>query len=232
VAEDLLVDIVWDGITRAETLHEEAAQIRQTLADAAKSFNWPGVFDLLSEHEDLVNTTRPGGSSLYAPLHQAAHSGAPVEVAQRLIKMLARRTLQNARGERPVDIAERRGHRHLLGVLAPEHKHHVPAGVLLTIQSHFHAVIRGRIDPATSGPRAEAAGVRAAAGAGSPAHVVPRAGHVRRVQLPPGVLWRRGGSFRPASIESVASTACLPSAWLRPGKTPNLNPYCTGFMNW
>lgn len=55
-------------------------------------------------------------------------------------------TLQNARGERPVDVAERQGHRHLLDVLAPEPKHYVPFGVLLKIQAHFHAVIRGRID--------------------------------------------------------------------------------------
>jgi hypothetical protein len=140
------MDIVWDGITRADTLHEGAAQVRHALADAAKSYNWSRVFELLSEHSELVNTTRPGGSSLYAPLHQAAHGGAPVEVARRLIGMLAFRTLQNARGERPVDVAERQGHRHLLAVLAPDHKHHVPVGVLLKIQSHFHAVIRERID--------------------------------------------------------------------------------------
>ena len=48
--------------------------------------------------------------------------------------------------ERPVDVAERCGHRHLLGVLTPEHNHDVPSGVLLKIQSHFHKVIRGRID--------------------------------------------------------------------------------------
>jgi len=140
------VDIVWDGITRPEMLHAEAAQIRHTLADAAKNCIWPRVFDLLAEHTNLVNTTRPGGSSLYAPLHQAAYGGAPVEVAQRLIDMFAWRTLQNARGERPVDVAERRGHRHLLGVLAPKYKLLVPAGLLLKIQSYFHAVIRGRID--------------------------------------------------------------------------------------
>ena len=93
------MDIVWDGITRAESLPEGAAQIRHALADAAKSYNWPRVFELLSEHKDLVNTTRPGGSSLYAPVHQAAHGGAPVEVAQRRIGLLAWRTLQNARGE-------------------------------------------------------------------------------------------------------------------------------------
>ena len=140
------MDIVWDGITRAETLTPEAVHIRNTLADAAKSYKWLRMFELLLEHRDLVNTTRPGGSSLYAPLHHAAHGGAPVDVVQGLIDMLAFRTLQNARGERPVDVAERRGHAHLLGFLAPEYKHHVPPGVLLKLQSHFHVVIRGRID--------------------------------------------------------------------------------------
>jgi hypothetical protein len=146
VAEGFRVDIVWDGITRAETLNEGAAKVRHALADAGKSYNWPWVVELISEHKELVNTTRPDGASLYAPLHQAAHGGARVEVAQRLIGMLAWRTLQNARGERPVDVAERHGHRHLLGVLAPDLKRFVPAGVLLKIQSHFHAVIRERID--------------------------------------------------------------------------------------
>lgn len=140
------MDIVWDGITQADTLSEAAVQHRNVLADAAKSYNWPVVFNVLSEHPELVNTTRPGGSSLYAPLHQAAHGGAPVEVVQRLIGLLAWRTLQNACGERPVDVAERQGHRHLIGVLTPEYKHHVPTGVLLKIQAHFHAVIRERID--------------------------------------------------------------------------------------
>lgn len=140
------MDIVWDGITRPESLHEEAVQMRHALADAAKSYNWPRVFELLSEHKDLINTTRLGGSSLYAPLHQAAHGGAPVEVAKQLIGMLAWRTLQNARGERPVDVADRRGQTHLLDVLAPEYKHMIPIGVLLAIQRHFHAVIRDRIE--------------------------------------------------------------------------------------
>lgn len=144
--EGIYVDIVWDGITRAETLWSEAVRLRNALADAAKNYQWPRMLELLSKYGDLVNTTRPGGSSLFTPLHQAAHGGAPVEVVQRLIDMCAFRTVQNARGERPVDVAERRGHRHLLGVLAPEYKHHVPAGVLLKLQSHFHVVIRGRID--------------------------------------------------------------------------------------
>ena len=140
------MDIVWDGITRAGALKDDAAQNRHALADAAKSYNWPRVFDLLAEAEELVNTVRPDGLSWYAPLHQAAHGGAPIEVTQRLIGMRAFRTLQNARGERPVDVAERQGHRHLLDVLAPQYKHRVPIGVLLKVQVHFHQVIRGRVD--------------------------------------------------------------------------------------
>lgn len=133
----------WDGITRKETLKEDVAQMRQSLADAAKNYDWPRVLEL-AKYSDLVNTTRPSGSSLYTPLHQAAHGGAPIEVVEKLIEYGALRTMQNARGERPVDIAESKGHRHLLDVLCPQYKHHVPLGVLLKIQSNFHTVINER----------------------------------------------------------------------------------------
>lgn len=69
------MDIVWDGIARAETLNEDAVETRHALADAAKRYNWPRVLRLIAEHQELVNTCRPGGSSLYAPSHQAAHGG-------------------------------------------------------------------------------------------------------------------------------------------------------------
>jgi len=140
------MDIVWDGITRTETLSEDAARIRHALADAAKLCHWPRILELICRNRELINTSRPDGSSLNAPLHQAAAGGAPVEVVQELIGMLAWRTLQNARGERPVDVAERLGHRHLLGLLTPEYKRHVPMGVLLKMQAHFHAVIRDRAE--------------------------------------------------------------------------------------
>ena len=139
------MDIVWDGTTQAETLYFLAATAHSALADAAKTYNWPRVFELISEHREFVNSCRPGGKSLFAPLHQGAHAGAVVEVVHRLIELGAWRTLQNARGERPVDVAERQGHHHLREVLKPVLKHRVPHGVLLRIQSHFHDVIRGRI---------------------------------------------------------------------------------------
>jgi len=140
------MDVVWNGVTRAEALKDWAAINRSELADAAKVGNWTRVFDLISEDQQLVNCSRPGGKELFAPLHQAAHLGASEEVVQRLIELGAWRTLQNARGERPLDVAERKGRQRLLEVLQPVLKHKVPIGVLLKIQSYFHETIRGRID--------------------------------------------------------------------------------------
>jgi hypothetical protein len=137
------MDTVWDGITKPETLPPEATAVRQQLADAAKAYDWTRTLELL-EDTRLVNATRPGGHSLYAPLHQAAHGGAPVEVVERLLALGAWRTLQNANGERPVDVAERRRHRHLLPILQPQVRRQVPHGILQKVQQHFHGVIRGR----------------------------------------------------------------------------------------
>ena len=138
------MDATWDGITRTETLNEWAAKARIALADAAKGYDWPRVFEVLSEHQEFVNSWRPDGKSMYAPLHQAAHGGASEDVVQRLLQLGAWRSLQNARGERPVDVATKRGHAHLLSVLEPQYKRLVPLGILLKIQAHFHAVIRER----------------------------------------------------------------------------------------
>ena len=136
--------VIWDGITRKETLSAEATALRDALADAARQYRWSDVFRILADHPHWVNASRPGGPSWYAPLHQAADAGAPIEVVQRLLRVCAWRTLQNACGERPVDIAERKQRRHLLQILTPEPRHRVPPGVLRKIQDHFHDVIRGR----------------------------------------------------------------------------------------
>jgi hypothetical protein len=140
-----MMSATWDGIVSSEMLHENQVRVRQSLADAAKKYDWPSVLAILGSHQTLVNTTRPGGSSLYAPLHQAAHGGAPVEVVLKLVELGAWRTLQNSRGERPLDVARKRGHSHLDGLLAPVMKRNVPLGILLKMQFHFHAVIRERV---------------------------------------------------------------------------------------
>jgi hypothetical protein len=52
--------------------------------------------------------------------------------------------LRNARGETPSNIANKHGHQHLRGVLAPEYKRELGLETLAEVQRHFHAVIRGR----------------------------------------------------------------------------------------
>lgn len=140
------MDTVWDGVTRADSLSEDAANARLRLADAARSGDWPTVLEILTTNSEFINSCRPGGKSSYAPLHQAAYGGAPADIVGQLIEQGAWRTLQNARGERPLDVAERKGHRWLQEILTPKLNHTVPIGVLLRIQSNFHEVIRGRID--------------------------------------------------------------------------------------
>jgi len=139
-------DPVWDGVTRADTLKPQATAARHRLADAAKAYDWQTVLALLGQDNQLINTTRPGGESLYTVLHQAAHGGVPVEIVAQLLSLGAWRTLRCAQGDRPLDIAERLGHRHLGALLAPVLRRDVPLEALQQIQQHFHAVIRERAD--------------------------------------------------------------------------------------
>jgi hypothetical protein len=62
----------------------------------------------------------------------------------RLIALGAWRGLRNAAGERPVDVAKRRSHIHLLRILEPPRHVDVAPEVLRRIQVYFHAVIRVR----------------------------------------------------------------------------------------
>ena len=143
--EDLSVDLVWDGTTQSATLSEAALKVRQELADAAKQTDWAQVLTLVSGDEQLVNSVRPDGRSGFTPLHQAAYGNAPLGVIHRLISMNAARTVQNANGERPIDVADRRGHQHLLEALSPHLRHNIPHGILRRIEENFHAVVAGRV---------------------------------------------------------------------------------------
>lgn len=138
------MDVVWDGTTRVETLHKESAKECIALADAAKAGHWKKVLEIVTDSPKLVNCSRPGGHSFYAPLHQAAYHGATLDLVERLLRLGAFRTLRNARGERPLDVAARRGHAHLAQALQPEVRHFVPEGVLRKIEANFHSVIVGR----------------------------------------------------------------------------------------
>jgi hypothetical protein len=139
-----MTEIAWDGITRAETLHNAQVEIRHALAGAAQNNQWPSVVKLLEGNPELINSSFLDDASYFSPLHQAAHSGASVVVIQQLIRLGAWRTLQNAWGERPVDVANRLQHTDIVAALAPEFTHDIPHGVLIKIQAHFHALISRR----------------------------------------------------------------------------------------
>lgn len=94
--------------------------IRHQLADAAKAYNWQTVLELLNSHPDLINSTRPGGESLYTPLHQAAHGNAPLEVIQKMLDMGASLKIKNIDDARPIDIAKQKGYQHLIQILDPD----------------------------------------------------------------------------------------------------------------
>lgn len=140
------MSVNWDGMTQPKTINEPWLQSRIELADAAKTGDWTKVMTVLEKYPEMANVSRPGGKSLFAPLHQAAYAGASETVVLQLISLGAWRTLQNARGERAIDVSQRKEHKHLFRVLEPFLKHQVPVGVLLKIQANFHDVIRGRAD--------------------------------------------------------------------------------------
>lgn len=137
---------VWDGVTLASTIKPEEAARRARLADAARAYDWGTLLALLGQAPQLINTTRPGGQSRYAPLHQAAHGGAPAAVVEALLGLGAWRTLRCAQGQRPLEIAMRQGHHHLRELLTPVFQRDMPLEVLQPIQQHFHALIHARAE--------------------------------------------------------------------------------------
>ena len=135
----------WDGVIRRATVPGWATGARIDLALAAQAYDWWAVFDLIRQHPHFVNSSRPDEPSWFAPLHRAADSGVVPEIANRLIAAGAWRALRTSAGERPVDVARRRGHDHLLAALEPRRRLDVPADVLETLEKQFHELIRQRM---------------------------------------------------------------------------------------
>lgn len=143
-ADSAMTEINWDGVRRPETLSAEEVSLRSNLADLARKYEWQGVLRLLTEHPRLINVTRLGGKSMYAPLHQAAHGGASVAVVRELVKLGAWRLLRDQKGDCALDIARRKGHVHLDECLMPIVLHNLRPLVLQQWQKHFHELIRER----------------------------------------------------------------------------------------
>lgn len=103
-------EVVWLGSADRDELNPEIVAKRDALADASRAGTWREVFALLDRDPDLVNAWRIGGASWFAPLHQAAWHGAPVDVVAELLERGAWRTLPAANGQTPQQIAVEHGH--------------------------------------------------------------------------------------------------------------------------
>lgn len=92
------------------------------MADFAKSGDWPEVFMVLDDEKDWVlpYQWRPGGKGWFTVLHQAAWHGAPDHIVDKLIKRGALRSLPDAKGRLPIDVACERGHPRLIPKLKPQ----------------------------------------------------------------------------------------------------------------
>ena len=135
----------WEGMTTRDGWHESDLADRDRLADAARDGDWPAVFGQLQGGSSLVNAWRPGGPSLYTPMHQAAWHGVPPDTARRLLRCRPWLTLRTAAGDRPFDIALRGGHEELATLLRPAIHHPLSTDVLSALERHLHTVITKRI---------------------------------------------------------------------------------------
>jgi hypothetical protein len=93
--------------------------------------SWPEANGICSLHE-----------AGHSPLHFAAELGAPADVVRELLSRGAWRTMRNARGERPVDLARKHGRSELVALLEPRYARHAPLPLLLEMEKHFHTAIR------------------------------------------------------------------------------------------
>lgn len=132
---------VWDGTTKGERLFEKHLLRLNLLADAADRGDWLQMLTLLDDSWYSPNDRRPGDAARDTLLHRAARGGAPITIVEQLIAMGAWRTIRNAKGQRPVDLALQSQHLHLFGILEPEIRHPVPADTLAALQARFHEQI-------------------------------------------------------------------------------------------
>ena len=97
--------------------HPDETTIRHQLSDAAKSYDWEKVIAILEARPELINVTRPGGTALYTPLHQAANGGTSLAIIERLLELGAHPKLRTAKAETALEIATRKGHHNIAQLL-------------------------------------------------------------------------------------------------------------------
>lgn len=114
----------WDSVGDRGDLNAEVVAQRDRLADAARAARWDDLIGVLDETDEphgafmSVNSVRIGGTSGFAPLHQAAWHGANVDIVVDLLERGAWRSLRTTHGETAEDVARRRGHERVADAVA------------------------------------------------------------------------------------------------------------------
>jgi Ankyrin repeats (many copies) len=111
----------WPGTLDAKFLPPKMRLEGNRLAGFAKAGDWPEVFMVLDDERDWVvpYQWRPGGKEWFTVLHQAAWHGAPDHIVDKLIKRGALRSLRDAKGRLPIDVACQQDHPQLIPKLKP-----------------------------------------------------------------------------------------------------------------
>lgn len=116
--------------------------IEPVIAAAAES-DWNALIEMVTA--ETINAWELDHPPYNAPLHFAAQNGAPENVVKQLIELGAWRTLRNADGLRPLELAQQNGRSHLVGLLEPVYLHDVPLDMLDQVKAQFHIVIHERV---------------------------------------------------------------------------------------
>lgn len=98
---------VWPCVVNRGYMIDSEFQEGSFLADYAKRGKWVRVLQMLHPDNHLINVNQsaPGDGSKSAVLHRAAELGAPDDVAEALLERGAFRSLRNADGQIPFEIA-------------------------------------------------------------------------------------------------------------------------------
>jgi hypothetical protein len=143
-----LQDHTWHGTLRTQDLKPEVRAARDALADAAWSGEWQQVLDLIDSLTWLTpNQWRPGGTSWYTPLHQAAWHGADRWVVEAMVERGGWLTLRTADGQTPQEIAVSNGHTAVADALTPHVAKEVEPDTLARLDWHLTDLIQSRIPP-------------------------------------------------------------------------------------
>lgn len=136
----------WHCTTRSEHSTGWSADLRKEITNAAQGHQWDTLLNLLTAvgNKDWVNAVHLDDPSFDTPLHEAARGGAPEYVIQKLIELKAFRTIRNAQGKRPIDVARDAEQTHLYSLLEPALRSDASVVDLEPIQQHFHILIHQR----------------------------------------------------------------------------------------